>query len=277
MDKDVRIIFNWGADTSAPLIPVAEKDCFPLSVLTSSQKVMSKNNKCVIGFTNSGLDFGKTLARYLARQNFKKIGIVHTENDYMNALIEGIKLELNSDILTIAAAVQPNEMDFRSLVSGLKNKDFDALGIFLFPAQAVTFYKRMQEQRFSLYTFGTDVFESREVVENSGLLIQNAVYPHVNVDPVFMKRYRERFNSDSQVSHAGSAYDFALLVGKLFGNKDNKVFTNTEIIEKFKTTEPQTGVMGDYYFSDSPEDGARFRFPVHVKRVKGNDFEIVDE
>lgn len=89
MDENVKLIYNWGANTSAVLTPLAEKECFPLFLLDFSTNTL-KNTSCVVSFSPRAFDLGVKLSEYLNKNNFKKIGIISTENLYINGIIDGV-------------------------------------------------------------------------------------------------------------------------------------------------------------------------------------------
>jgi branched-chain amino acid transport system substrate-binding protein len=275
LDKDVKVIFNWGSNPSGPLVPVAERECFPLVVADTSMNYL-KQEKCVIGFSNSGLDLGNKLASSLVKDNLKKISLVKVENAYINGVIEGLAKALGKDIeLEIENTVEPSENDFRSLVTKLKNKKIDALGIFLYTGQVSLFYQQLHAQKLNLKTFGTDFFESKEEIGKSGVLIQGAVYPNLNTNQIFTDEYTKEFQSSTHITHAGLAYDYASLTAKLFYSATPSI-TYANIINAYKNSGAQEGVLGKYEFSESSIDGPRFRFPVYLKRIKGTGYEIVE-
>jgi len=272
-DKNIKIIFNWGSNPSAPLIPVAEVECFPLVTMDFSlTKPIAR--RCAMGFVNSTLELGSSLATQLKSTAVKNIAIVKVENAYINGMLEGLKHGLGSQTnLDVVATFEPSDTNFKSLITRLKAKQYDALGIFLYTGQVATFYQQMKAQGFKISTFGTDFFESRSEIKNAGEYMQSAVYAHLNVKEDFARNYVEQYASDSQITSAGSSYDFAMLVAKLFG--DGKELVSQQIIDRFRNSGPQQGVLGNYAFKDLLADGPRFRFPIYIKLIHGDGFKIV--
>jgi branched-chain amino acid transport system substrate-binding protein len=272
-NPEVKILYNWGSNPSAPLIPLAEKDCFPLVTLDFSSE-MTAGKKCVLSFSNSTTELGTILAAHLQKKGFKKLAVVKVENAYINGMLDGLRKGFKE--VEVVGEFDPGFDDFNSIVTKLKTKKFDALGIFLYAGQISSFYRQMKALRYDLPTFGTDFFESSNEIRQAGESMQGAVYAHLTTDVGFTERYRKRFGNDDQIASAGGAYDFALLVAKLFG-ENKKELTHQEIIRSLKESGQQEGVLGTYSFSDSSVDGPRFRFPIVMKKVKGATFEVISE
>ena len=107
-DKDIKIIFNWGSNPSAPLIPIAELECFPLVTMDFSL-TQPIARKCVMGFVNSTLDLGNSLATQLKSNSAKRIAIVKVENSYINGMLEGLKQGLGPQAtLDVVATFEPS-------------------------------------------------------------------------------------------------------------------------------------------------------------------------
>ena len=63
-DPDVKIIYSWGSNPSAPLIPIAAKECYPLFAVDSSTNSF-EDASCVIRFDVTGKKLGERLFGYL--------------------------------------------------------------------------------------------------------------------------------------------------------------------------------------------------------------------
>lgn len=278
-DPEVKLIYNWGANPSGAIAPIADRECFPLFMvdlsISSYQSSKQNNKNCIFNFVNSELDVTKPLANYLIKNDYKKIGIVKTENAYINGMIRGLSYNSKEKLnIEIVVAIDYSQTDFRSIILKMKKNKFDAIGAFLFPGQIREFYQQMSELNYKLPTFGTDVFESKEEIVLAESSMQGAVYSHLNVSDKFRDLYFNKFKNDSQISSAGAAYDFVKLVATILSKKSD--YTNEELIAVLKGLPEQRGVLGNYYFEENQVEGARFKFPVFLKMVKGDSFSIVE-
>lgn len=276
-DKTVKLIYNWGSNPSGSIIPIADKECFPLFTVDLSISEYQKNKKegqnCVFNFVNSELDVTKPLAEYLIKMNYRKIGIIKTENAYINGIIRGLIANSNHKFdLEIVSAVDQSLVDFSPLILKMKNKTFDSLGIFIFPGQLRKFYQQMQTLKYEIPTFGTDVFESKEEIRLAGKNMQGAVYSHLDVSNEFRKLYNKNFSNDSQITSAGAAYDFINFIATVLAKYPKS--NGSELVNIIKKMPKQNGVLGDYYFEENQVEGARFKFPVYLKTINGDSFSI---
>jgi branched-chain amino acid transport system substrate-binding protein len=272
-DPDVKLIYSWGSNPSAPIIPIAEKECFPLLAADFSTKTFT-NISCVIAFAPTSKLFGDHLIRYLLKNKVRKIGLISVENLYINGIIDGIKDSLEDDSeVVFHETVIATESDFRSYIAKLKSKKIDALGVMLYAGQVQNFYRNLELQKYTIPTFSSDFIESRTEIRGSGPLIQGAVYPHNKISEEYYLKYKKEYNDDSQVTYSGTAYDFAMMIAALF--KENPEFykSHLEYIPKMRGYK---GVMGQYTYEESKEFGKRLYPPIFIKRIKGDFYEVVE-
>ena len=213
---------------------------------------------------------------YLRKNNLKKLGMIKSEISFFNILIEELKRNLAEDeSLTEFDAFLPTDSDFRSAIARLKGKQFDILGVYLIPPQVSQFYRQASEQNFHPRTFGSTTFENKSVIRDSLGFMDGAVYSHIGTDEQFYERYKARFKDDAQISYAANAYDFANLIGRLFGRSTTKISGET-IISTLSSVGDEKGAAGRYQFKSSEAAGKYFSFPVVVKKVEGNKIIVVN-
>lgn len=272
-DSSVKIIYNWGSNPSAPLIPIAEREAFPLFAADFSSNAF-KNISNVVAFAPTSKLLGKKLSENLKNSKYKKLAILSVENLYINGIIDGLKESLGEDqSIVYHDAVLATDNDFSSYITKLKTKDFDALGIMLYAGQIQNFYKKLKAANITKPTFGSDFMESRAEISASGDFIKGAVYPHLKISSEFYSKYMKEYNDDSQVTYSGTAYDFAMMISELH-KKDNSFYTKH--LELVKTLNKYQGVMGKYVYEESKEYGKRLYSPVYIKRIKDGFYEVVD-
>jgi branched-chain amino acid transport system substrate-binding protein len=272
-DSEIKLIYSQGSNPSAPLIPIAERECFPLFAADFSSNTF-KNINCVIAFAPTSIALGKKLIEHLSHNNINKLGILSVENLYINGIIDGIKenLQANQKIV-FHESVIATDNDFKTQIAKLKKHDIDALGVLLYAGQIQNFYRNLKSQNINLKTFSSDFIESREEIKGAGDFIQGAVYPHLLISDSFYNRYREFYKDDSQITSGGSAYDFALMIAKLFNENPDFYKTHTEDLNKLKNYD---GVMGKYTLENTPEYGKRIYSPIFIKRILGDFYEVIE-
>lgn len=272
--EQVDLMFIWGNEPALAAAPVAESKRLP-TLVVAQHPAAGRGYKYIIRFINPAADYSEAILRYLRQTGLKSFYIVSTELSFTDILIEEFKRRLASDErITIAESVVPGNLDFKSIILKLKGKSFDALGIYLIAPQVAQFYRQAGELSFHPKTFGTTAFESGAVLKNVLPLMDGAVYSHLDADEKFRERYSARFGTDDQITYAANAYDFALLVARLFGELHKKL-TSDDIIAAFATIHEADGVSGRFRYRNSPSSGQYFEFPVVVKKIEKGSVRVV--
>jgi ABC-type branched-subunit amino acid transport system substrate-binding protein len=270
--KKVSLIFNWGNPTTEAVAPLAEREAVPLIGMTLDSKV-ALGKKYLIRSINPAAEFSKKLAGYLKLKGYRKLGVVMAENTYVQGLYDGLKSSLSEDqSMEVISQHNISETDFRSAILKLKQRKYDAIGIFLISGQVSTFYKQMLQQKVSIPTFGTDFFESTTEIKLANGGMEGAVYPHLGVSPAFETEYVRRYGNDYQIAYAGNAYDMAILIGTVFNNLTGDL-TAEQIMSELKSTQSTlVGETGAFRFQSTKDGDSYFQFPVHLKLIEGARF-----
>ncbi len=269
------LVYTFGGSVSEVVAPIGQQ--LKVATLISSIDPTAKLGKSyVLRFDNPTVDFGKILAAELRRRSARRIGIVLTENHYLNALVRGLRESLDSSqAIEVLDTFTPDDLDFKSTVTTLRNNTPDALGIFLLPGQVAQFYKELQIQRVKLPTFGSDVFDSVSEIKAAQGGMDGAFLAHHVVSDSFRDSYVRKFGNDYQMACAGQGYDLANLLATLFGNQGN-TFTSEQILSRLRTSGVTQGVTGQFEFVRSTDGDEYFKFPVKLKLIKGDEILVVD-
>lgn len=270
----VSLIFNWGNPTTEAVAPLSESYRFPVIGMTLDPKVV-RGRHFLIRSINPAADFASTLIRFLGRKGYQKIGVVLSENTYVQGLFNGLKDNSSPDqVIEVIASHNIAENDFRSTVLKASQQHLDALGVFLISGQISTFYRQLQTQGLSLPTFGTDFFESSTEIRLASGGMEGAVYTHLGVTPEFEATYLRQFKNDYQIAYAGNSYDMAVLIGTLFNGGSTP---NAEEVMA-KLTGPKAamaGVNGNFHYSQSTDGDRYYEFPVQIKVIQDGKFKAM--
>ena len=273
--KKVSLIFNWGNPTSEAIAPLAERYRLPMLAMSLDPKVGIARNY-VIRATNSSRHFSKKLADYLKQVGHKRLAVIISQNTYVQGLYNELKAHLSSEQkIEIIDTYNLSDSDFRTSITKLRIKNFDAIGVFLISGQVSTFYQQMTEQNVFLPSFGTDFFESKTEIKLAGRAIEGAVYPHLGISNEFRKDYIKRYGNDYQIAYAGNAYDIASLLGKYFANPSSELSAK-QIVERLKIKESHQGICGQFSFKETDQDGPFFEFPVRLKQIKSQSIKVLN-
>jgi len=271
------LIISWGTGPSGAIAPIAEHKKFPTMLISGDPEII-KNKKYVVDFVNNPIDFSNQQLNYIREKGYKKIGVVKTEIQYLEAFLKGIKDNLKPDEqLQVIDSFQPDSsVNFQTSITkiklGVKQGNIDVLAILLGNGQVGSFYKKMNEQRILLPTFGSDVLSSKAERVNSGSAVKGATFAAININDAFKAKFDE--NNSDQIAPAANSYDLASLLNDLFSEdyKNNKKLSPEEILSRIESVKERDGVSGKYYFTrDNPETdpvgGKRFKFPIVIKEV----------
>lgn len=221
----------------------------------------------MIRFSNSGAHYGGTLARHLSGKGYRKVVIVKTENQYINAILAGLQAAAGKNFeIQIIDSYQPGESDFRTTITKLKARTFDAAGIFLLSGQVSNFAKQLKAQKLDAPLFGTDFFESMTEVKQAHGGLNGAVFANNIVSSNFAQAYVKTFGNDFQINHAANGYDFAFFLCKQIQPKLEQS-TAEEVIKYSISTPSFSGEQGHAEFTTSDKGDRYFRFPVVIRRI----------
>jgi len=270
-----QLVYTFGGSVSEVVAPIGQQ--LKVATLISSIDPLAKIGKSyVIRFDNPTSDFGTVLAKELSRASATRVGIVLTENHYLNTLVRGLKESLkSSQSLEVIATFKPDDLDFKSVVTKLRRDTPDALGIFLLPGQVAQFYTELEKQNVNVPSFGSDVFDSTSEIKAAHGAMNGAFLAHHVVTDSFRASYVEKFGNDFQMACAGQGYDLANLLGTLFEDL-RRPSTSEEILSRLRGSAVMQGVSGQFEFVRTNHGDEFFQFPVKLKRIQGDQLVVVD-
>lgn len=272
----VDLIYSWGEPPCLAAAPLAEKFEVPQIELSVDPKhTIGKDFS--IRFYNYAAQYSVRMLAYLREKNFKRFCVVTAEDVYSDELMEGFSANLlNGESLDLIGRLKPDVLDFKTQIIKLKTKSCDVLINLLFPGQVSQFYRQAAQLRYLVPSVGFDVFASRTEIESASGLMEGMILAYHSVSDRFRSRYREVYGNDIYVVYAANTYEFALLTGRLFSNKEGSL-SGRAIIELLKGVGPQDGELGSYVFRDDPIGGKFFDFPIDLMRIEDGELVLVAE
>lgn len=128
---------------------------------------------------------------------------------------------------------------------------------------------------FDTQTFGTNFFESLSEVHASNGSMNGVVFASIDIKDDFLRRYKEIFQNESQLAFAAPAYELAMTLGELFNVKQDSL-SGEQVVKKFASVDQRQGVAaGPYRYVNDAKAGQYFQFPIVVKKVAGDKFEVI--
>jgi branched-chain amino acid transport system substrate-binding protein len=269
---NVSLIYNWGEPTLGAIASIAEKGKLPI-IAMSLDPEPARNKKFIIRSINYSEQYAIALLNYLRTKKYKKIGIIKTEDPFLNSMISGLEKNLKPDeTLKVAFSFNPGETDFKTAISKIKTENFDVLGVYLFTGQVSSFYRQAGVMGLKIPTFGTDFFESKTEIADAKGFMSGAVYPNIDVPESFASAYLKKYNNDIQVAYAYNAFEMTKLVGEKLGDLKEKQ-NPQQLINSFLKLSDQNHLRfkiertfdGDPYYS----------FKIVIKEINANDIKVV--
>lgn len=269
--EDISLAYIWGYGPCQAVIPVAEAQKFPV-IAASAERSVTVNKRYAVRFNYHMEAMAQKLLQYLRGQGLKKVAVVKAELAYMDGLLKYMnKHRLPDESIEVIETFQPGDLSFKSTITKLKSKSFDILGVFLTGHQGSTFFREMDQLGLTPRTVGTDFFDSITVVRDAKGAMNGMVFISPYASGKFVARYTKEYGNDFQAAWAASAYEFALLAGKLFGAKPP--LTSDALLADLTNSVGEKGVEALYTYRDSPE-GSGFDVKLVARTVK--DDTIVD-
>jgi branched-chain amino acid transport system substrate-binding protein len=275
--QQVDLTVTWGVSFCKALAPIAEARKSPMVGLCLDPAIGS-GRRYVLRFMNTTDEVMRVQAQYLFERGVRRIGLLLAEHPYLEELREALQRNLIAGQTIVLIDQLPNkEMDLRTNILKLMKgeKQFDSLGVFLFAGQIASFYKQAWDMGFDTQTFGTNFFESLSEVHASNGSMNGVVFASVDTKDDFLRRYKEIFHNESQLAFAAPAYELAMTLGELFNDRQGSL-SGEDIVKKFASVGQRQGVAaGPYRYVNDVEAGQYFQFPIVVKKIAGDKFEVI--
>lgn len=275
VDK-VNLVYVWGVSFCNALAPIAESRNVPLIGQCISRN-LSKDRKYVIRFMGDAQQYMDQLVAYASSKGWKRLGMVIADNPYLEDMLDALKTSTGSDItVEIIDRYLSNQNDFRSTIMRLKNSNYDAIGVFLAAGQISQFYIQARDLRLGKSTFGTNFTDTYSEIELAKGSMEGTIFANNYVSPEFIKEYRNKFGSESQVQWAALSYEFAHHLWQSIAHEE--LNQPLAILNAFISLIPQpSGAVGGYKFISDLDKGRYFSFPLAMKIVRSNHTEFLGQ
>ena len=154
----------------------------------------------------------KAMANYFAEAGIEKVAIIAENTDFAIAFRDSLVENLAPDAVVFNEVVEPNTKDFRSLMTRLKDIEFD---IFVADGQTTAtisaMLQQMQEIGIEAQSISHDVGEDKSLLElapdaSEGMLVVNV--PKIGDDEPFGQLFIPKYGeAQAALAFVGHAYD----------------------------------------------------------------------
>ncbi len=184
--NDVDLYYAWGVSPTEAIIPITELNKLPLLVETTL-KESTANKKYVVRAPRTGERIARSLAEQLSERKTKKVSLIVAEIPFYDDIINHLKVFLSAKGISVTRVrnILPSENDVRAYLPELIRENEDAIGVFLLPAQIISFYKRASETNLALPTFSADIIGSESIIKDCPESVNGTFFTAVGVTPEF--------------------------------------------------------------------------------------------
>lgn len=261
---DIALTFVWGSNPSNAVAAIAESVKEPLIAYTTERN-LGAGKEYVIRFCSHEEQHARAILEYLRSKGLKHFTVLKTEIVFFNGITRDMRKLLQNDETIQVHDVALGEQDFKTLITKVTTEKVDGLVALLVSGQISTLYRQLEQLKVKFETVGTDFFDSMTEVRQAGGTMTGAVFPAHYVDQAFVGRYTAEYGNDVQLAIAAIAHDFALIVGRSFGNIGREQLKAEDVVRKFKHTRKEAGYATEFNFDDAVNG---FDFRLIMRRVE---------
>jgi len=259
----VDFLIVWGNTPSGTCAPIAENLKFPMLAVTYNPD--AKGRKYVISFGPKVKHGVERIAQQFRDWNLTNPAAVSV--DVGNALlaVNMLKEKVDGDLLV--RTVSTDEVDFKSILTGLRAKKVDGLLLFAAPNQAITFARQAVELNYRPKIIGGDVFADQSFQQNMVKHLGDLAYVYGAVQTEFLARLKKRSEDTSYFFDTATGYTLAALVDRLSQHRVKALSSNLINVMRGVSGEdvPVLGLNLD----EDDEYGLHIDTAVKVYRVRG--------
>lgn len=264
--NNVDIIYSFGGPMLSALAPIAERRKVPFFASESSKIDCAGRAYCSL-FRNEEDEWGSAYWQVLREDNIKKLLVIKNQNQFMNTFVEAIERTKGPDEKVDIFLDVPNDLtDFKSSVLPLKNRSFDALGVFLLPRSHHGLMQALRVFNRKFYFIGVEEFLVPD--QNKGLepLMEKVLVLAPSATEAYQKRFEMAYGYSAGFFYTPACYDFVMLL--LDTIKANPQLRGLELVNALRFEDEREGVSGPYFVKKSPDNVFSYSFPIGLYEVE---------
>jgi ABC-type branched-subunit amino acid transport system substrate-binding protein len=244
------LIVVWGNTPASACAPIAQQQKFPMIAASMNPDARKRSFVVTLGAPVSKVV--EKIYEQFVTWSIRKPAAVSV--DIGNAL-QALEI-LNKKLAGILSTkvVSSDEIDFKSIILGLKAKGVDGVVLFLIPQQAMTFLRQAKQMNYLPKIVGGDVFADETFQREAAALTNSFVFIYGSVPKPFMQRVQKLFGSLSYFYETAVGYSLASLASSVVHlDKSNSKVQG--VIDRLSKLELSSLPLGNPIFLDTPEEG----------------------
>jgi len=255
VDKVAAIVGGLCSGTVLADAPIVEGKVLMMSFSATNPKIKDAGDYI---FRNVPSDNGQgtAAANLMQKLGYKKVGIIHIQNDYAVGLTDVFKGEAKKLGFEIVATetYNPDDTDFKTQIAKIKAKRPDALYMVSHPADAAIVLKQISELGFKVPIVGADASKDDAVISGAGKAAEGLIVtlPGVPKSPElekFASAYKAKTGKEFS-AYTPEAYDVVYILAKACAATD---CTSTAMKDYLYGMGKYTGASGTYEFDKDGE------------------------
>lgn len=253
VDKVVAILGGQCSGETLAAAPIAEAaKVVMLSALSSSPDVTDAGEYVYRDYPNDALKT-KAMAGYFAEKGYANVAIITENTDFASAFRASLKENLPEGAVVFDEVVDPNTKDFRSLMTRLKDVEFDVF----FPNGQYTstigpMLQQLREQGLEQPAVTHDAGQDKTVIDIAGDAsegLQAINVPAVSDTSDFGQKFIAEFGgAQAAMAFAAHAYDAVGVMAKAI---EANGATSQGIKTYFDSMDNYSGVVGNFSFDEN--------------------------
>ena len=274
IDKVVAIVGGQCSGETLAAAPIAETGkVVMMSPISSSPDVTQAGTFIFRDYPSDALKT-KATASYLKREKLTKLAIISENTDFASAFRTALKTDFGEENLVFDEMVEPGTKDFRSLITRIKDEEFD---VFFPNAQSdavmAAMMQQLREQGFTQVAITHDVGDSatlgqiaKDAVE--GLLV--IAVPTLDKED-FADAYKAKYGeAQATMTFVGGAYDATNVLAKVMREG---AMEGSEIRDALYALKDYKGIVGTFHFDSN---GDVVGLPYALKTFKDGKIETLE-
>ncbi len=217
---------------------------------------------------------GKALAKFSRQYNFRRIAIIFERGYYGKRLAEFFTVEAeNQDIEIVATRSffqknEEEELDFRTLLSEIRELHFDAIFIASYVNKATKIINQARGMGISVPFIGGDSLDNLGLWEQAklnsvGTFVASVFDPNLSAkSKTFIDNFKAKFDGEMPDTDAAQAYDATKLLAWSIKNGGSTI--PLEIATSLRYAKTWENIVGPYKFTLKGDVVGR---PIYIKML----------
>ena len=266
------IIGPMGSDLALAIAPLVDEKKIPVIAHTASTLRATTDNYFMLRFWPTAHNYADAILTQLNKLGYRRIASITSINnntaDLRQVLVARFAGSSPPITFVFDEQVTPDEKDFRTLLTKIKQQSFDALFLNLFEGQIGLVAQQARQLGIAAPIFTNSVTTAAEFEVADPKFLEGAWFPRfAGYGEVGRQAFIQRFGKESVNPESATAAHDALLA---LAEAINQVGDNPQAITGYLYQAKFTGLIGQFYFLPSGDAV----IPIGLRQIRNG--EIVE-